>query len=527
MSDITYNYNPNKKYLFGCVIGLYNREKLANDTINSINKSFLPKDILFIIIDDGSKNLNLNLDVKFDYIYFRKQKNYGISNSLVVGWDILHLLDVEFMMNLDSDVEVSPNWLSVLHNISQFTSPTKCIITGYNGNFINGKINHPIVNKYRNYRIKESAGGINLFFHRNMYRSLIRQSLTNFDNNSKTIEDIVPCWHFYIPNNTIKTISRNKTGWDWKLNVLCKEQEIPILCSNKSVVQHMGTNGLTSSYSYFEKSYDYNTECVPKIIHQLWKDNNIPKHLLMMQESVKNNHPNYKYMFWTDSSLEHFIKRYYPGMWSFYNTGLEYIIQKIDFVRLLLIYHYGGVYIDLDSLSIKNTDSILNYPCSFINTKKHDSFLDSKYSFIINNAFIAAEPQNDFIRKIMLDIINYKDPDNYKDYCSFNPIYTKILKSAGPLCITDSYLSYPYKDLVNLLPNSYYYGLDYSKDMSPSEIIDYGSNFSSSVEDCHFVHLHESSWWKIGNKAVDPILNTKFRQGNDSNKQMAINQLSG
>ena len=46
MSDITYNYNPNKKYLFGCVIGLYNREKLANDTINSINKSFLPKDIL-------------------------------------------------------------------------------------------------------------------------------------------------------------------------------------------------------------------------------------------------------------------------------------------------------------------------------------------------------------------------------------------------------------------------------------------------------------------------------------------------
>ena len=294
------------------------------------------------------------------------------------------------------------------------------------------------------------------------------------------------------------------------------------------MVQHLGFIGISSYPSYFEQSYDYSTECVPKIIHQLWKDNNIPEHLLMMQKSVKNNHQDYKYMFWTDSTLDDFIKKYYPGIWDFYDSGLEYIIQKIDFIRLLLIYHYGGVYLDLDSLAVKNTDSILKYPCSFINTKKHDSFLDSKYTFIINNAFIAAEPRNNFIRKIMMDIINYKDPDNYKDYCSFNPTYTKILKSAGPLCVTDSYLSYLYRNLVNLLPNSYYYGLDYSKDMSPSEIINYGLNFSHSIEDCHFIHLHESSWWRVGNKAIDPVLNPNFqlgKQSTDSIKKQAIEEL--
>lgn len=526
MNDSIYNYDPNKKYLFGCVITLYNREKLIANTIDSINRSFLPNNILFIIINDGSKNLNINLDVKFDYIYLKKEKNYGVDNSLTVGWDILYSLGVEFMINLDSDVEVSSNWLSVLNNIFQFAENNRCIITGYNGSFPDGIINHNIVSVNKNYKIKNSIGGINLFFHRDIYKNILRKALTDFNYIGKTIEDIVPYWHKYTKSQI--RCKNGLIGWDWKLSDLCKQYNISILSPHKSVVQHLGFIGISSYPSYFEQSYDYSTECVPKIIHQLWKDNNIPEHLLMMQKSVKNNHQDYKYMFWTDSTLDDFIKKYYPGIWDFYDSGLEYIIQKIDFIRLLLIYHYGGVYLDLDSLAVKNTDSILKYPCSFINTKKHDSFLDSKYTFIINNAFIAAEPRNNFIRKIMMDIINYKDPDNYKDYCSFNPTYTKILKSAGPLCVTDSYLSYLYRNLVNLLPNSYYYGLDYSKDMSPSEIINYGLNFSHSIEDCHFIHLHESSWWRVGNKAIDPVLNPNFqlgKQSTDSIKKQAIEEL--
>ena len=130
MNDSIYNYDPNKKYLFGCVITLYNREKLIANTIDSINRSFLPNNILFIIINDGSKNLNINLDVKFDYIYLKKEKNYGVDNSLTVGWDILYSLGVEFMINLDSDVEVSSNWLSVLNNIFQFAENNRCILLG-------------------------------------------------------------------------------------------------------------------------------------------------------------------------------------------------------------------------------------------------------------------------------------------------------------------------------------------------------------------------------------------------------------
>jgi mannosyltransferase OCH1-like enzyme len=530
MNTITNNYDNNKQYKFGCVIPYYNRKSLVEQTFQSINNSCIPNDLLFVLIDDGSDQ-EIKPDIQHDHILITKDKNYGISNSLSIGWDIIYSLNIRNMLNIDSDAEVSPNWISTLNNIFQSYNKNydnvDCIITGYNGSFPDGITNHPCIKETKHYRIKKSVGGINLFFDRNIYQSIVRKAITSYNIIPSTIDDVIFSIDLYGSSSPRLNPKENKKiGWDWGLSYLCEQNNIQILSAKKSVVQHKGLSGISSRSTYFEQSYDYENQSIPKIIHQLWKDDYLPYHLFMMQKSVKYYHSDYNYMFWTDSSLDQFIKKNYPGIWDFYNSGIEYIIQKIDFVRLLLIYHYGGVYIDLDSLCIKNMDYLLNYPCSLINTKKHESFSDKHYPLIINNAFIASEPRNDFIKHIMLNIINYKDPPNYKEYCSFNPLYTKILKSCGPLGITDSYLSYQDKSFIKLLPNNYYYGLDYPKDMSQSEIIQYGLDTSLFIEDCYFMHMHESSWWRINGKAMNPILNSNFDSKNlDDKKTKAILEL--
>ena len=57
------NYDNKKKYTFGCVIAAYNRSKITSKTIKSINDSFIPNDLLFIVIDDNSTE-NMKFDLK-------------------------------------------------------------------------------------------------------------------------------------------------------------------------------------------------------------------------------------------------------------------------------------------------------------------------------------------------------------------------------------------------------------------------------------------------------------------------------
>ena len=72
------------------------------------------------------------------------------------------------------------------------------------------------------------------------------------------------------------------------------------------------------------------------------------------------------FCFFTDEDIIKFIERVYPEYLEVF-TNLEYKIEQIDFFRYLAVYHYGGLYLDLDMLIESNLDSILDEPtkCKF------------------------------------------------------------------------------------------------------------------------------------------------------------------
>ena len=77
---------------------------------------------------------------------------------------------------------------------------------------------------------------------------------------------------------------------------------------------------------------------------------------------------------------------------------LAHFQYKADVVRMEILYKHGGVYLDLDMLIVKNFDEVFNTNKSLYLSKEGDG------PGLIN-AFIAAKPQNEFIR-IWLD--NFK-----------------------------------------------------------------------------------------------------------------------
>lgn len=150
---------------------------------------------------------------------------------------------------------------------------------------------------------------------------------------------------------------------------------------------------------------------IPKIIHQTWKDKNLPPIIYkLVSENISFLKANgYKLMFWTDDMILKLISEEYPNFYNIYKlarTG----VQKGDIARILLVYHYGGIYIDLDVLILRDFNEILDMTSNKLYITYEPSgqtnalYNSDKY---ICNAFFAANKHNNMLRLVLNNIPEY------------------------------------------------------------------------------------------------------------------------
>ena len=88
---------------------------------------------------------------------------------------------------------------------------------------------------------------------------------------------------------------------------------------------------------------------IPKMIIQTYKDNNVHPKIYENIQDILNLNPDYSYTFITDDIGRDLIKTHFDknvlDAYDVLNAGAA----KADLLRLVAIYIYGGVYIDLDS----------------------------------------------------------------------------------------------------------------------------------------------------------------------------------
>ena len=184
------------------------------------------------------------------------------------------------------------------------------------------------------------------------------------------------------------------------------------------------------------------TPLIPKIIHQTYKDDNIPNHWKNGQKNCQILNPDYQYILWTDEMARNFIKQQYP--W-FLNTfdNYPYPIQRADVIRYFILSYYGGIYIDLDDGCNRNLDPLLNVP----------AFVRKTLPTGISNDVMGSIPNHPFFIKAtnMLKAyqINWLVP------------YITIMFSTGPLFLSVVWKQYirwgnPASAVVRILmPNDY------------------------------------------------------------------------
>jgi mannosyltransferase OCH1-like enzyme len=200
-------------------------------------------------------------------------------------------------------------------------------------------------------------------------------------------------------------------------------------------------------------------------IIQTWKTTTIPKHYEPFINSVTTNTSGWNYMFFTDEDIFEFMQTKMPEYLSFFNN-LEYNIQKIDFFRYLAVYHYGGVYLDLDILIEEPLDSLYDNPdvCKFpieLENIKDTIITRNNFHHLIGNYAFYSPAGHPFLKKIIDNIVNCRftkydimlaastNGDPYKD------VY--IYCSTGPIMVTQSYIDFNNSNKVELIkPEPFY-----------------------------------------------------------------------
>ncbi|XPS78147.1 hypothetical protein M3J09_010164 [Ascochyta lentis] len=81
-------------------------------------------------------------------------------------------------------------------------------------------------------------------------------------------------------------------------------------------------------------------------------------------ELCRKFNPSYEIRIWNETEAQSFIEEEYPWFLPTYNT-YKHPIQRVDALKYFALYHYGGVYMDLDIACRRPLDPLLQYPAWF------------------------------------------------------------------------------------------------------------------------------------------------------------------
>ena len=178
---------------------------------------------------------------------------------------------------------------------------------------------------------------------------------------------------------------------------------------------------------------------IPKFIHRIWNSGPIPDRFKGNWEHCQQINPGYNTKLWNDSAIESLIKNHYPWFMPVYRS-YPYHMERLDAGRYFIVYHYGGVYIDMD------VDCKVPFNEIFKNTSREKPFevmIGGGLPLGLATSFFAATPKHPFMHNLIHHL-------NASSGWYITP-YWSVMASTGPVFIYRRYLGYACKHQIYVL----------------------------------------------------------------------------
>jgi mannosyltransferase OCH1-like enzyme len=223
---------------------------------------------------------------------------------------------------------------------------------------------------------------------------------------------------------------------------------------------------------------DY-TDVVPAILHHiLIGDIDLDQRptWVTARNACLQWHPNYEYKFWNDSSAEKLILEEYPWFFETWKN-YPYTIQRADSLRYLILYRYGGIFLDLD----------LHCRRSLGPLRRFEFISPAAYPVGISNGFLMVAARHPFMKVLVdqLPLFNRR----------FIFPYATVMFSTGCMYLSAQYSLY--------------------NDRCHLRILDYQQHRLSGYISTQLFHHYGSSSWHSKDalfiKTADKILKVLFQ----------------
>jgi hypothetical protein len=225
---------------------------------------------------------------------------------------------------------------------------------------------------------------------------------------------------------------------------------------------------------------------IPRNIFQTWYTKNISDQFRELTQTWINNNLNYAYFLFDDNDCELFIKKNFEIQ--VYNAYCRIIpgAFKADLWRYCILYIYGGVYVDIDTICINTIDDYLNNDIEFmtpidLNNCPHYG----KYNLF--NSFIASIPKH----PILLDCINrivHNVENNIVPFSNLDFSGPGVLgKSTNLFLKLDENTSFIGKEgIINKIKFlKFEYKTEYIKDLESNKILLQNKNGNPSIQEIY------------------------------------------
>lgn len=176
----------------------------------------------------------------------------------------------------------------------------------------------------------------------------------------------------------------------------------------------------------------------PLIIHQIWfqSKNQIPEKYHKNIERTRRSHPNFQYVLWDDQMIQAMLQSnktadVLNGCLEKYKS-FKFLHQKVDFAKYIILYLYGGIYIDMDAYAIRSVEPLMrefsNYQMIVCSTDMSlsERLLVCRSPTFINNGIILAKPGATALKRLIRHILTLEC------HWPFNNQYSCIQHTTGP-----------------------------------------------------------------------------------------------
>lgn len=206
----------------------------------------------------------------------------------------------------------------------------------------------------------------------------------------------------------------------------------------------------------------------------------------MIQEkldAMRKLNPEYEFKLYTDEEMDRFVNSEFPGEIADCYNRINIIVAKVDFWRYLVLYKYGGIYLDIDSDILVPFDHWIKETDEAIISAEQNEFKFVQWALVFSKGHPLLKRTID---TVVRNIQTNKFPND-------------ICKMTGP---------YPYTEAIYYTHYDQFHEiLDYNSIRRDTDItfqnndisyrllgIDYSPNLLFKYEECCYLYIQKNHW---------------------------------